>query len=66
MKITGVRIEIDETGNAAFDDGQSGTMEIARILRKLATRFEDGGIPRAVLDTNGNTVGVILVEVEED
>ncbi|MCX7271609.1 MAG: hypothetical protein NTV19_00010 [Burkholderiales bacterium] len=50
-----------ETGNAAFDD--SPATEIARILRDLARRFEEGGVDsEAVLrDINGNKVGCCYV-----
>jgi hypothetical protein len=58
-----VTIEI-ETGNAAFDEGDSG-YEVARILRKLANEFENydpatlGG--RILFDYNGNKVGGVKV-----
>lgn len=45
-----------ETGNAAFDD--SPATEIARILRDLARRFEEGICDTVNLyDINGNKVG---------
>lgn len=48
-------IEID-MGNAAFDENASG--EMARILRDLADRL-DNGIPDRtnVFDINGNRIG---------
>jgi len=50
-----------QTGNAAFADYPSA--EITRILRKLAQRFEQDGIPPDVLlDVNGNRVGTVVVE----
>lgn len=61
MKIT---ITI-ETSNAAFDDGQGGALEIARILRVQADRFEGQSLERGmirertILDANGNTVGKV-------
>jgi acyl-CoA reductase-like NAD-dependent aldehyde dehydrogenase len=51
------RIEI-ETGNAAFEESPAD--EIARILRKLADRLEDGAdIAESIrlMDYNGNSVG---------
>lgn len=53
------------TENAAFDDGQGGALEIARILRVQADRFEreslDKGMIRevSIRDANGNTVGTV-------
>ena len=50
------------TGNVAFgdDDAYARDREIARILRKVAKRLEDGSGDielETVLDSNGNTVG---------
>lgn len=46
-----------ETGNAAFEDGPT-EVEVGRILRELATKFEDGGLSDTPLrDINGNRVG---------
>jgi hypothetical protein len=46
-----------ETGNAAFEDAPA--TELARILRKLASRIEEGTIDDYVplFDYNGNKVG---------
>lgn len=47
-----------ETENAAFDGDDAKRAEIARILRKLADRYESGSedsIP--LFDANGNKVG---------
>lgn len=44
-----------KTGNAAFGD-EPGT-EIARILRGLADKIEDGHRMVYLTDYNGNTVG---------
>lgn len=49
------------TNNAAFADDDLG-YELARILRELADRIEDGGIAGAgsvirLRDINGNRVG---------
>lgn len=50
-----------ETGNAAFgEDEYERDVEIARILRTLAERFDDGVADLtqgAVRDVNGNRVG---------
>lgn len=48
-----------KTDNAAFADG-SGESEIARILRQLADKIEDGDrddMQLSVYDMNGNLVG---------
>jgi len=44
-----------QTDNAAFDEGNRG-YEIARILRKLADRFEQEENPTSARDINGNKV----------
>lgn len=49
------KLEI-ETGNAAFDD-EGAAYEIARILRALADRIENGDSAGSVRDVNGNKVG---------
>lgn len=47
-----------ETGNAAFDAGDDGRYEVARILRRLAGDVEDMGLSEHILrDINGNRVG---------
>ena len=44
--------------NAAFDDGQGGRGELARILRNVALHIEGTGATEgAVMDGNGNRVG---------
>lgn len=55
------KVEI-ETGNAAFEDDRN--MELARILRQIAERLENGEDAGRVLDINGNKVGSF--EMEED
>ena len=48
------------TENAAFEDSPTG--EIARILRDLAERFEQDGIPpEKLFDINGNSVGTVTI-----
>ena len=53
-----------KTGNAAFanedGDAYSRDREIARLLRKVAKRLEDGdgGVElETIIDSNGNVVG---------
>lgn len=53
------KIEI-ETGNAAFEDDRN--MELARILRQIAERLENGENAGRVLDINGNKVGSFEIE----
>jgi hypothetical protein len=53
------KIEI-ETGNAAFEDDRN--MELARILRQIAERLENGEDAGRVLDINGNKVGSFEME----
>lgn len=49
------------TENAAFDDGEDGRAELARILRDTADRLEAGGEDfhwyQTLRDANGNDVG---------
>jgi hypothetical protein len=54
-----------ETGNEAFREDPAG--EVARILRRLACQFEEGGLHRRVVrDFNGNAVGLVELEGEEE
>ena len=53
------KIEI-ETGNAAFDYGDKGH-EIARILRDIADKVENGAESGVARDINGNKVGTFEV-----
>lgn len=48
-----------KTDNAAFED-DGGRAEVARILRDIASKLEDGqdASHRIVYDFNGNQVGV--------
>jgi len=50
-----------KTDNAAFDDGDNGRTEVARILRGLADKCEGEKaqtcLPAGVYDANGNKVG---------
>ena len=55
-----IRIEI-ETDNEAFTDDPRA--ELARILRGYAHRLDMGGtIDYRLHDSNGNTVGKVVVE----
>jgi hypothetical protein len=51
-----IKIECD---NAAFEDGNGGGFELARILRRVADKVEAHGADYGVriLDSNGNHVG---------
>ena len=49
-----------ETGNDAFEPDPS--VELARILKKLAKGLEVSFAPATIQDINGNTVGRIEVE----
>ena len=53
-----IHIHID-TDNAAFSNGMHD-IEICRILREIADRYEAGGTMSTILDINGNSVGKIL------
>lgn len=47
-----------EMANAAFEEPAS---ELARILRDLAKKIEDGQTDCALRDVNGNTVGRFFI-----
>ena len=48
-----VTINLD---NAAFS-GEAGELEVARLLRDAATKFEQGKHNGKLIDVNGNIVG---------
>jgi hypothetical protein len=48
-------LTIDNLGNAVFSDDPQA--EVARILRELAEKLEDGVEFGNIKDLNGNTVG---------
>lgn len=48
-------------GNAAFDN-EFSHIEIARILRDLSFRIEEGSTPESTRDINGNKVGTVCYE----
>lgn len=54
-----IAIEFD-LGNDAFQP-EPGP-EIARILRELADKFEQGQLPSSAWDINGNTVATLKYE----
>ena len=45
-----------KTDNAAFQDGNK-PYEIAKILRELADKIEDGQTEGNIRDINGNSIG---------
>lgn len=51
-----------ETDNAAFEDHPKGVNgEVARILRELADKIENGQEPESVRDINGAKVGTVEI-----
>lgn len=61
MKMS-MRIDSD---NAAFEE-DSGAVEVARLVRQIADRIDQGEREGKLLDLNGNTVGEFLVTEEEE
>lgn len=57
-----ITITID-TGNQAFDDTPG--IEVARMLRELATKLEAGNVPETLKDINGNTCGIVTADFLE-
>jgi len=63
IKISGINrdkgknfyVKMNDINNDAFVNDQSG--EIARILKELAKRIENGDISGRLKDMNGNTIG---------
>ena len=51
-----MNLTITNTDNAAFDGGNKG-VELARILREIAEKIENGVTSGACWDINGNKVG---------
>ena len=47
-----------KTDNAAFEN-ENRDYEIARILRELARKYENGAVNGILLDYNGNKVGTV-------
>lgn len=54
-----------KTDNAAFE-GDGARSEIARILRELAGHVDGFTNYSKIRDVNGNTIGSMHVELEED
>lgn len=57
-------LNIQDKGNSAFAD--SPRDEVARILRDLAKKVEDGREDGAIHDVNGNRVGSWSLELPEE
>lgn len=68
MKVNSLEIEIDNFDNDAMVEDRTG--EVCRILRELASQIEEYGVPHVdgcyLKDINGNTVGNVSVDWEED
>ena len=45
------------TDNAAFTEYYYPNMEIARVLKRIAARVEEGAKSGAIMDSNGNKIG---------
>lgn len=52
-----------DTDGAAFDDGLDGSVEVARILRRLSTDVLEceSAEQQTLIDINGNTCGNVTV-----
>ena len=59
-----ITIKID-TGNAVFE-GDNKEFELARILRQIADKLEQGRQVKRIFDINGNAVGYYTEEEEEE
>lgn len=58
-----LKIEIEDMADDAFVDAPRE--EVARILRELAKKIEDGHGEGGVHDINGNKVGSWVIELPE-
>ena len=58
-----ITITINNSG-AAFAD--SPREEIARILRELVIRIEEGQTPTIVRDVNGNKCGTVAMDLGDE
>lgn len=56
-----ITITINNSGAAFIDE--SPREEIARILRELAIRIEEGQTPTIVRDVNGNNCGTVDMDL---
>jgi hypothetical protein len=50
-------ITFNKLGNSSFTDDKN--YEIARILKNLAEKIEEGYYPSKLMDINGNKVGSV-------
>ena len=50
------------TENAAFEGLDDGLTEVARILKEIAGKLENGSTPDKLRDLNGNTVGTVTIK----
>lgn len=69
MRVKKVTLTIDNFDNAAMVDDRSG--EVTRMLRQIADRVELDGVVNAcddryLNDSNGNTVGIVECDWDED
>ena len=48
-------------GNSAFDDGNK-EYEVARILKEIAEKVENGRTEGSIMDYNGNNIGEWIIE----
>ena len=66
IKCSGFAFDDDETGAVTHE---SAAPELARILRDVAYRIEDGDsfdTFRNCIDINGNVVGAFALKIQED
>ena len=68
MEVNAVRINITNYNNAAMVDDRGG--ETIRILQQIINNITEYGVPNCdgmrLMDTNGNQVGTVLVEMDND
>lgn len=58
------KLEIETDNDAFGTSAHSTAREVARILRRLATRLDDGATDGRIMDVNGNSVGHFDLERE--
>ena len=68
MKVNAFALQIDNFDNQAMVSDRTG--EVCRILRELADRIEENGVPNAdgvrLMDSNGQSVGEVSVGIDFD
>lgn len=68
MQVNEFTLKITNFDNQAMEEDRSG--EVARMLRDIAKRIEDYGIPNQdgvrLMDSNGNPVGAVAVDWSDD